>query len=268
MEKIVFECELVTPMFIYGEDGKTPELRPASIKGIMRFWWRAIHGNLTLDELRKKESEIFGSTDKKSSFSIKLQYNGMDTERTKPLPHKVFKKMAFKKNDKFKICFKITENKDLVVNLFKLSILLGGFGQRSRRGFGSLKIIGEKTITSEEMITNLIKTINKNFKYNNEKQTKEEKYPFIKNIEIGRDYSSVEELLKIISEATHNHNHNELGFAIGEKRLASPVYVSVIKENGNFYKPIITTFEVSDTKYLKKEEEIDQIQNNFKKDIL
>ena len=46
MEKIVFECESVTPMFMYGADGKTPELRPASVKGVMRFWWRAINGNL------------------------------------------------------------------------------------------------------------------------------------------------------------------------------------------------------------------------------
>ena len=46
---MVFECETITPMFMYEADGITPELRPASIKGVMRFWWRAINGNLSLD---------------------------------------------------------------------------------------------------------------------------------------------------------------------------------------------------------------------------
>ena len=31
MGKIVFECETVTPIFMYGADGKMPELRPALI---------------------------------------------------------------------------------------------------------------------------------------------------------------------------------------------------------------------------------------------
>ncbi|RUM75097.1 MAG: type III-B CRISPR module RAMP protein Cmr1, partial [Sulfurovum sp.] len=72
-QELTFECETITPMFMYGADGKTPELRPASIKGVMRFWWRAIHGNLSLEDLKEQEGEIFGDTDKKSSFSIKLK---------------------------------------------------------------------------------------------------------------------------------------------------------------------------------------------------
>jgi CRISPR-associated protein Cmr1 len=60
MHSITFTCEVITPMFLAGPDGQTPELRPASIKGAMRFWWRAMHGNLGLDELKKKEAMIFG----------------------------------------------------------------------------------------------------------------------------------------------------------------------------------------------------------------
>lgn len=36
-KKIIFECEVVTPMFLAGADGKTPELRAPSIKGAIRF---------------------------------------------------------------------------------------------------------------------------------------------------------------------------------------------------------------------------------------
>ena len=67
MEKIIFECETITPMFCYGADQKTPEVRAASIKGALRFWWRAINGHLSINELRKKETDIFGG----SGFSYK-----------------------------------------------------------------------------------------------------------------------------------------------------------------------------------------------------
>ena len=73
MKTVTFSCETITPMFMYGADDKTPELRPASIKGVMRFWWRAINGDLPLDKLKKQEDEIFGSTERRSSFSIKIK---------------------------------------------------------------------------------------------------------------------------------------------------------------------------------------------------
>ncbi|MBN2536091.1 MAG: type III-B CRISPR module RAMP protein Cmr1 [Spirochaetales bacterium] len=62
METITFECETITPMFLAGANGKTPELRAASIKGALRFWWRAMNGHLSIDELRKKEAAIFGGS--------------------------------------------------------------------------------------------------------------------------------------------------------------------------------------------------------------
>jgi len=48
-------------MFLAGADGKTPELRAPSIKGAVRFWWRAMNGCLSIKDLKEKESEIFGS---------------------------------------------------------------------------------------------------------------------------------------------------------------------------------------------------------------
>jgi len=38
MKQITFECETVTPMFLAGADGKTPELRAPSIKEALRFY--------------------------------------------------------------------------------------------------------------------------------------------------------------------------------------------------------------------------------------
>ena len=39
----------------------------------MQFWFRAIYENLSLENLRKKEAEIFGDTNQKSSFRIKIR---------------------------------------------------------------------------------------------------------------------------------------------------------------------------------------------------
>jgi CRISPR-associated protein Cmr1 len=50
-------------MFLSGADRQTAELRPPSIKGALRFWWRAMNGHLSLEELKKQESEIFGGTE-------------------------------------------------------------------------------------------------------------------------------------------------------------------------------------------------------------
>ncbi len=63
-------------MFLAGADGKTPELRPPSIKGLMRFWWRAMNGHLPLEELKKEEGKIFGTSDEKigrSKFNIRIK---------------------------------------------------------------------------------------------------------------------------------------------------------------------------------------------------
>ena len=65
MKAITFECETITPMFLTGADGRTPELRPPSIKGAMRFWWRAMNGHLPLDKLKEEESKIFGASNRK-----------------------------------------------------------------------------------------------------------------------------------------------------------------------------------------------------------
>ncbi|MFQ5455848.1 MAG: type III-B CRISPR module RAMP protein Cmr1 [Nitrospirota bacterium] len=74
-KKIRFEIETITPMFLAGADQTRAELRAASIKGLLRFWWRALQSESNLDDLRKKEGRIFGGADEKqgrgSSFSIR-----------------------------------------------------------------------------------------------------------------------------------------------------------------------------------------------------
>ena len=43
MQKLTVTLEAVTPLFLGGADPRgSPELRPASFRGVLRFWWRAL----------------------------------------------------------------------------------------------------------------------------------------------------------------------------------------------------------------------------------
>lgn len=91
MKSKIFQCETITPMFLAGADATNPELRAPSIKGVLRFWWRAMNGHLSLKELHEKEKKIFGgggdSECGRSLFSIKVDYRPQDFKKSKdPFP--------------------------------------------------------------------------------------------------------------------------------------------------------------------------------------
>ncbi len=74
VESMYLELETVTPLFMYGADQNHPEIRAASIKGVMRWWWRAVAGNIyTIDDMRYKESEIFGGAVKREEKAEKIK---------------------------------------------------------------------------------------------------------------------------------------------------------------------------------------------------
>lgn len=78
MHTITFTCETITPMFLSGADGTTPELRAPSIKGALRFWWRAMNGDDP--NMKTEEAKLFGGSgdeEGKSKFTIEV---------LKPLP--------------------------------------------------------------------------------------------------------------------------------------------------------------------------------------
>ena len=62
---------IVTPMFCSGADQQKAEFRLPSFKGALRFWWRSLMWGKVQDvvELRKREAELFGSSDSKTGQS-------------------------------------------------------------------------------------------------------------------------------------------------------------------------------------------------------
>lgn len=94
MEKVIFEVETITPMFLAGNDqvqrevkqeenGKerifkawhiNAEIRAASLRGLMRYWERALVGGIesTLNKVQEREQSLFGSTDRGSEVIVRV----------------------------------------------------------------------------------------------------------------------------------------------------------------------------------------------------
>jgi len=280
-KSIKLKCKVITPMFMGGADGKTPELRPSEFKGMMRFWWRAIRADDNIEKLKEEEAKIFGGTGEKegkSKVMIKVCPQQISFSFYRPLPHSQTKRFTFScidVNSTFKIFLK-GEEKFLTIfkNVFFLSTILGGFGKRSRRGFGSVAIIEPEELNlenlqKEELLSKILDTLNQ---INNHYEIRISKivnkksggnYPWIIEIEIGNKHDSWETLLKKIGNATHYHKNPSLGNS--SPRMASPIYVSVAKLKDGFY-PIVTTlnsyFPQNYPRYDFRK------QNDFKREVL
>jgi len=285
MNEIKFKCRVITPMFMAGADGKTPELRPSEFKGMMRFWWRAIRADDNIENLKKEEAKIFGGTGEKegkSKVMIRIAPIEINCSSYPPLPHsqtKIFTFSCIYVNFTFEIFLRgEKEFTNIFKNVFFLSTILGGFGKRSRRGFGSVAIIEPKELNSEnlqkeELLSKILDTLNqidnhyeiRSSKIVNKKVNKKSggNYPWITEIEIGNKHDDWETLLKKIGNATHNHKNPSLGNS--SPRMASPIYVSVAKLKDGFY-PIVTTlkscFPQNYSRYDFRK------QNDFKREVL
>ena len=75
MYEVEFTLEAVTPIFMRGADQTKAEIRAPSIKGLMRWWFRALAGSYFGDDisgLRKAEEFVFGSTGRRSRIIIEV----------------------------------------------------------------------------------------------------------------------------------------------------------------------------------------------------
>jgi CRISPR-associated protein Cmr1 len=85
MMQLTAHFRVVTPLFLGGaENTAEAELRPASIKGALRFWWRALQwgrGVTTVAELKREEDRLFGSSEGgQARFLLSIEYQQRPTE--------------------------------------------------------------------------------------------------------------------------------------------------------------------------------------------
>lgn len=151
-----YEIRVVTPMFGgSAEAGKINEkypIRSSSIRGHLRFWWRATKGAQFKNEkeLYERESEIFGNTNRPSSVKIWVDHDEIknavsDLQYLYPsyvlFPFRENKSSTkYSKDFSFRLHIEYADQSvrtEIEAALWAW-INFGGIGTRTRRGCGSL----------------------------------------------------------------------------------------------------------------------------------
>ncbi len=305
MKTITFTCETITPMFLSGADGITPELRPPSIKGVLRFWWRAMNGHLDLKTLKEQESLIFGGTDGDSGGRSKViilrkeNFKKGTVGKEFMLPHKEGNQRspqnAFRPNSDFVIELKLTQNEIKqgqmilmnevkLINLFVITCCLGGLGKRSRRGFGSVRIkeihidrVKKEGFKMPQTLQDIYSFLeHKQFTQNsNHISTKfNQPYPCIQKIEIGSKAVST----LGIAKATHKIKGEDDKKAKEDENYRKQ-YAFALGNGGRFASPIyvstldgksaiITTLNTIPKEGWTLNTKGKKLQDDFKKELL
>jgi len=166
MDRLTVTLKTVTPMFLGGaEPDKIAELRAPSIKGALRFWYRAIDPeyNKPFDLSDPKsptwEEKIFGSTEHgQGYFSMKLENGFLKGDHDwVPGNNQGLRYLSFSLSmggnrrkcipPNTDICITLTfrhnpddkEKKAILASLWVLGHV-GGLGSRSRRGLGTVAL--------------------------------------------------------------------------------------------------------------------------------
>jgi len=233
--------QTVSPMFLHGahnDKDAPPQLREPAFKALFRYWWRAVTAH---QNPRDQEGELFGQTDSRSPLLIRIvgNRNNLETLTAYPLPHKRnFSKRAFGTDQEFRLRL-TASNLELYQNIANLSFLLGGVGNRSRRGFGSICDTSWQFDDVEAVRKSILNTLNAitedQYTDNGEaiesKRTTFPDYPTIKKIYWGQLTDNVDNLLTRIGQATHNHDSDDIGSA--NPRHSSPIHVRIQKVGRN-----------------------------------
>ena len=190
MRTSIFKCEAVTPMLSRSMNKKKEnswkfELRPQSVKGVMRFWFRALvpcvidpdwyeGEHKKFEGLHRLESMIFGSQGEKSPFSLSVTYDDSDEPvdnltKDQTLRNSLFGTFQMGKGDTspsfsflkpgstftIKITYskKVPEvQKDLTDSLISFISNYGGFGAKARDGYGSFRIVAGRGFEKKDFL--------------------------------------------------------------------------------------------------------------------
>jgi CRISPR type III-B/RAMP module RAMP protein Cmr1 len=189
MKKIECEIEILTPMFLGGAkqstDGKAiAEVRTQSIKGVLRYWYRALVGPTGVCQA---ESEIFGSSDERIGASkVRLVLSRRDflqhyqktqfseikefvfKHPTKGFPmnplnylaygpvdnSKKIARTAFSPGGTFVLSLSYHRLDELQLSDLRKSLYLfltfGGLGGRSRKGYGAVNLLNATTVLGDQ----------------------------------------------------------------------------------------------------------------------
>ena len=270
MKEKIYECEVLSPMFIGGAKPLDAELRPPTIKGALRFWWRAMHGNLDIKELKEKENEVFGSgggdNPTKSKVWISVE-NISGQPQIKDFPESskitvktpkgekkvrildylafgltkfengrtIIEKKYFGQGTLFNIRLgydeKLDEKLQKEIELaFHFLSYFGGLGAKSRNGFGRFQILNADYKYDE--IINLVK------KFNFEKPSWTAFSTGAKIFQSKQDFNSWSAAVSFIGTLYVKNKININKKILKIKKFAKPMFLSIVRK-GDRYSGVI-----------------------------
>ncbi|ALV63527.1 CRISPR-associated RAMP Cmr1 [Thermococcus sp. 2319x1] len=176
MYEATFELEAITPLFMRGADQRKAEFRSASVKGVMRWWFRALAGNYlgnSISKLREIEGTIFGSAGSGGArrsrilITVKSQRepgNLLDVNKVEVVTRSRSKQIELvpKYNDVeylgFPTSYLFFSVKMMLDEFLKVELreLLGGYNLRN--GFQNQKQLESLTKSFRERISNRVPT--------------------------------------------------------------------------------------------------------------
>jgi len=165
MREVTFMVRVLTPLFLSGNDQTTAEVRGPSMRGLMRYWYRALIGGIigahrqTLPQVKAAEADLFGATDKGSAVAVRvsaasekfIEWTGAKAGTGKSYllwsmarSNKKEARKYFPAGTHFHVTLSTqgtsTARLEQAIAAFWLFTHLGGLGARSRRCAGSIAV--------------------------------------------------------------------------------------------------------------------------------
>ncbi|QDA31650.1 type III-B CRISPR module RAMP protein Cmr1 [Thermococcus indicus] len=156
MYRAEFELETITPLFMRGADQSKAEFRPASVKGVMRWWFRALTHAVLLGNVGEKdalsivkglESKLFGSTGQRSRVLIRTSFKKKGEVDVRELGARY---LSFGLSGgglvgtaRIELLSHKREYLEMAKVVAEVAFAFGGLGARTTRGMGSVQPLGE-----------------------------------------------------------------------------------------------------------------------------
>lgn len=154
LQRKFYTVETLTPMAMHGANSRgDPQFRIPSLRGILRYWWRAVQYETDPAKLLSREEELFGGTQteriRKSLLRLVLQQKKFLLGKYPLLNHKLETKdksvtqalnpSQFLSIEASTYWSTASETWLNFQDVLELTLLLTGMGQRARRGFGAVQ---------------------------------------------------------------------------------------------------------------------------------
>lgn len=267
-----YRLQVLTPLLMHGwqeqklnHKGKLPvraETRVPSLKGMLRYWWRALQADTTYEPLLKAEQQLFGGVGEKegrrSPVVLQIQQPLRSEKTALALPHRNGVQVkGIEENQSFILTMRLYQKDAHLLetyhNWLGLMFMLSGFGQRARRGAGALQYEDFKWSSTQEFQAQLRSILEQCQKANQftfadqdavlRRLAGHSAHPVLCGVWVGRGYKDAFQARRAISQAGHEANPGNrkqwLGKVDRNERIASPLHATV-RRMGEMYHPVIS----------------------------